>query len=150
MTRQRIIDAQPIGALYKRASHIDKVVEHESENLRHIQFVLYWEPIPTGRTVHFWATGTTDSGASVLQPIAPPKTLDVTVIGCMSGRRGNGKRFRVDVIHATGLGNVLKNKDLNALIDIIKNRVQEEFPEQRIIGITKDIFVLEEKARWDS
>lgn len=150
MVRRGAIDGQPIGALYKRARHSDKVSEHEPQTLRQVRFALFWEPIPAGRTIHFWSSKVAESGAVVPIPTADPKKLDITVIGCLSGRNGKGKRFRVDVIHGTGLGGMLKHRDFNALIDVIKRRLQEEFPEQNITGITRDVFDLEEKVRWDS
>ena len=149
MARHRIIDGQPLGALYKRARYGDKAFEHGTENLKQITFALHWEPIPTGRTIHFWPTEVADSAMAAAIPMGEPQKLYLTIIGCLSGRRGNGKRFRVDAIHGIGLGYVLKNKDFNALTNIIKYKLQEEFPDQTITGITRDVFVLEEKA-WDS
>ena len=149
MVRRGAIDGQPLGALYKRARHRDKAFEHETENLRQVTFALYWEPIPAGRTIHFWSTGVADAAMAEPIPMTEPQKLDLTIIGSLSGRRGNGKRFRVDAIHGIGFGGVLKNKDFSGLINIIKYKLQEEFPEQTITGITRDIFVLEEKT-WDS
>jgi hypothetical protein len=149
MVRQRIIDGQPIGDLYKRSRNSDKTFEHETENLRQVKFALHWEFIPLGRTVHFWPTGVADATMAEPIPMAEPQKLDLTIIGSLSGRRGNGKRFRVDAIHGIGFGGALKNKDFNALISIIKCKLQEEFPSRTITSMNRDVFVLEEKA-WDS
>jgi hypothetical protein len=150
MIRHKIIDAQPIGDLYKRAPLNENVADHATENLTEVRLVLYWEPIPAGRTVHFWSGETASSAMTAPITGAEPQEMRLTIIGCRSGRRGNGKRFRVDSIHGTGIGKVLKIRDFKALMNIIKYTLQEAFPEQNITGITKDVFVLEEKARWDS
>ena len=149
MVRRRSFEAQPIGELYKRAPPRDGVVEHEPQNLRQVKLVLVWESIQAGRTVCFWANGATESGLIVPIPIAEPKILDLTIIGCMTGRTGNGKRFRVDVIYGTGPGLHLNSKDFNALIKIIAERLQEEFPDKQITGITREVFAIEEQAPWD-
>ena len=149
MVRRRSFEAQPIGELYKRAPPRDGVVEHEPQNLREIRRALVWESVPSGRTIHFWLNGATESGLIVPIPIAEPKILDLTIIGCMTGRTGNGKRFRVDVIYGTGPGLHLNSKDFNALIKIIAERLQEEFPDKQITGITREVFAIEEQAPWD-
>ena len=149
MVRRRSFEAQPIGELYKRAPPRDGVVEHEPQNLREIRWALVWESVPSARTIHFWLNGDTESWLVVPIPIAEPKILDLTIIGCMTGRTGNGKRFRVDVIHGTGPGLHLNSKDFNALIKIIAERLQEEFPDKQITGITREVFAIEEQAPWD-
>tara|TARA_R100000306_G_scaffold54314_1_gene51506 strand:+ start:41 stop:496 length:456 start_codon:yes stop_codon:yes gene_type:complete len=150
MVRRRGIDAQPIGELYKRARHSDRISDHEVENLRKVRLILVWESIPKGRTVHFWLHRETKSGLTVSIPMAPPKVLDLTIIGCLTGRSGTGKRFRVDVVYGLGPpGLKLNGKDVNALIKIITEKLQEEFPEKQITGITREIFAIEEQKAWD-
>ena len=150
MVRRRTIDARPIGELYKRAHHTDRVPEHEAENLRKVRLILVWESIPAGRTVHFWLQGETESGLTVSIPTAPPKVLDLTIIGCMTGRSGNGRRFRVDAVYGSGPpGLRLNSKDVNALVKIITAKLEEEFPEKQITGITREVFAIEEQKAWD-
>ena len=150
MVRRRTIDARPIGELYKRAHHTDRVPEHEAENLRKVRLILVWESIPAGRTVHFWLQGETASGLTVSIPTAPPKVLDLTIIGCITGRSGNGKRFRVDAVYGSGPpGLRLNSKDVNALIKIITAKLEKEFPEKQITGITREVFAIEEQKAWD-
>ena len=150
MVRRRTIEAKPIGELYKRAPHSDRVIEHEAENLRRVRLILVWESIPAGRTVHFWLHGETDSGLTVSIPTAPPKVLDLTIIGCITGRNSNGKRFRVDAVYGSGPpGLRLNSKDVNALIKIITAKLEKEFPGRQITGITREVFAIEEQKAWD-
>jgi len=146
-----MIEARPIGELYKRASHSDRVIEHEANNLRKVKLVLVWESIQAGRTTHFWVNGATQSGLVVPIPTAKPKILDLTIIGCMTGKTGSGKRFRVDAIYGYGPpGLKLNSKDVNALIKIITEKLEEEFPDKQITGISREVFAIEEQTSWDS
>lgn len=151
MVGRRTFDALPIGELYKRTRHSDRVIEHDQAgNLKQIRLVLVWEPVPPGRTVHFWLNGATQSGLVVPVPTVEPKILDLTIIGCMTGRTGKGKRFRVDVIYGVAPGLQMNYKDVTALIKIITQKLQEEFPDKNITGITREVFAIEEQQAWDS
>ena len=148
---RRTIEARPIGELYKRVPLNERVIEHEGNNLQKVKLVLVWESIQAGRTVHFWVNGATQSGLVVPIPTVEPKLLDLSIIGCITGRANNGKRFRVDAIYGYGPpGLKLNSKDVNGLIMIVKQKLQEEFPDKQITGISQEVFAIEEQASWDS
>jgi len=67
----------------------------------------------------------------------------------MTGRTGNGKRFRVDAVYGRAPELRLNSKDDNALIKIITAKLEEEFPDKQITGITREVFAIEEQAPWD-
>ena len=135
---RRTIEARPIGELYKRVPLNERVIEHEGNNLQKVKLVLVWESIQAGRTVHFWVNGATQSGLVVPIPTVEPKLLDLTII-------------RVDAIYGYGPpGLKLNSKDVNGLIMIVKQKLQEEFPDKQITGISQEVFAIEEQASWDS
>ena len=148
MVRKGTIDARPIGELYKRTRHSERPSEYEPQNLRQIRLILLWDDIKPGRTVHFWTHRVSESGIVTPIPTVQFKPLDLTIIGSIFGR--NNSRFRVDVIYGTAPNLKLRFKDYVALIEIITQQLQEEFPDKEIKSFTKDVISIEEQAPWES
>ena len=147
MVRKGTIDARAIGELYKRTKFSERRIEYEEDNLRKIRMVLLWDGVPKGRSVMFWRHQTIESGLVTAIPTADFQALDLTIIGCIYGRKS--ARFRVDAVYGTAPDMTLQYQDYVALIKIIKERLQEEFPDKQIQSFTKDVISIEEQAPWE-